>query len=181
MITRQDTLARARRVRLMAFDVDGVLSDGALYYTDSGEEIKAFSTVDGQGLNLLREAGITIAILTGRSTRSVENRMRYLGIELVFQGCKDKWATLQEILASRSLSADEAGFMGDDLIDLKVMAGCGFSAAPADAHETAHRYARLITTRPGGRGAVREVCDYLLAAQGQLDAVLARYLPDSER
>jgi len=179
MVVLDDARERASRLKLMAFDVDGVLSDGSLFYTDEGIEIKAFNSLDGLGLNLLRKAGIAIAIITGRKTRNVEARMQHLGIDLLFQGVKDKQETMQELLGKLGLTSDEAGFMGDDIIDLKVMAACGFSAAPADAHELAKRHARLISGKNGGRGAVREVCEFILDAQGKLDALLAAYLPKS--
>ena len=172
-----DARRRAKRLKLMAFDVDGVLSDGSLFYTDEGVEIKAFNSLDGLGLNLLKRAGITLAVITGRNTRNVEARMRHLGIDLLYQGTYDKLATMHELLAKLGLGIDEAGFMGDDIIDLQVMAACGFSAAPADAHDLAKRYARLIAGKNGGRGAVREVCEFILAAQGKLNAALAPYLP----
>ena len=170
---------RASRIKLMAFDVDGVLSDGSLFYTDEGIEIKAFNSLDGLGLNLLRKAGITIAVITGRNTRNVAARMQHLGIDLLFQGVKNKLEVMQDLLTKLGITAEEAGFMGDDIIDLQVMAACGFSATPADSHHLAKRYARLISSKNGGRGAVREVCEFILDAQGKLDAVLAPYLPVS--
>ena len=174
-----DAKARASRIKLMAFDVDGVLSDGSLFYTDEGIEIKAFNSLDGLGLNLLRKAGITIAVITGRNTRNVAARMQHLGIDLLFQGVKNKLEVMQDLLAKLGITAEEAGFMGDDIIDLQVMAACGFSATPADSHHLAKRYACLISSKDGGRGAVREVCEFILDAQGKLDAVLAPYLPVS--
>ena len=179
MEAQEDTRARASRLKLMAFDVDGVLSDGSLFYSDEGIEMKAFNSLDGLGINLLKKAGITVAIITGRKVRCVEIRMRDLGIDLVFQGAKNKLETMQNLLAQLGFSADEAGFMGDDIIDLQVMAACGFSAAPADSHDLAKRQARLIASKNGGRGAVREVCEFILDAQGKLDAALAPYLPVS--
>ena len=176
-----DTRSRASRLKLMAFDVDGVLSDGTLFYTDEGIEIKAFNCLDGLGLNMLQKSGITVAIITGRKARCVELRMQHLGIDLVFQGIKNKLETMQELLSSLDISADEAGYMGDDIIDLQVMNACGFSATPADGHDLAKRYARLISSKNGGRGAVREVCEFILEAQGKLDAALAPYLPTSAK
>ena len=173
--------AKARRLKLMAFDVDGVLSEGTLFYTDDGIELKAFNCLDGLGLHLLRQAGVKVAIITGRKTRCVEIRMQSLGIDLLFQGIKDKLTTMNELLERLGLSWEEAGFMGDDLIDLKVMAACGFAAAPADGQELAKRQADLISQKTGGRGAVREVCEFILAAQGKLDDVLAPYLPAPEK
>lgn len=170
---------KAQRIKLMAFDVDGVLSDGSLLYTDEGVELKAFNCLDGLGLHLLRQSGIRIAIITGRKTRCVEARMQSLGIDLLFQGIKDKLATMNGLLDDLGLRPDEAGFMGDDIIDLKVMAACGFAAAPADAQLLAKQHADLIASKAGGRGAVREVCEFILEAQGKLDAALAPYLPAS--
>ncbi len=173
------TKARARRLKLMAFDVDGVLSDGTLLYTDEGLEIKIFSCLDGVGLNLLQKSGITVAIITGRKTPCVEFRMQNLGIDLLYQGITNKLEVLHELLGKLGISADEAGFMGDDIIDLQAMAACGFSAAPADGHDLAKRYARFISGKAGGKGAVREVCEFILDAQGKLDDALAPYLPVS--
>ena len=175
----EDTRARARNVKLMAFDVDGVLSDGSLFFTDEGIEIKAFDTRDGLGIKLLQRAGIAVAIITGRDTPCVKARMKNLGIDLVFQGVKDKLKTMQNMLAGLGIGIDEAGFMGDDIIDLQVMAASGFSATPADGHDLAKRYARLPTRQPGGHGAAREVCEFILDAQDKLDAVIASYLPVS--
>ena len=172
-----ETKVRARRLKLMAFDVDGVLSEGSLFYTDEGLEIKAFSCHDGLGMNMLQRAGITVAIITGRTTRCVEFRMQNLGIDLLYQGITNKLETMQKLLGKLDISADEAGYMGDDIVDLQVMAACGFSAAPADCHETVKPYARMVSSKIGGRGAVREVCEFILAAQGKLDAALAPYLP----
>jgi 3-deoxy-D-manno-octulosonate 8-phosphate phosphatase (KDO 8-P phosphatase) len=177
MIVAEGTRTKAQGIKLMAFDVDGVLSEGSLFYTDEGIELKAFNCLDGLCLHLLRQAGIKIAIITGRKTRCVEARMRSLGIDLLFQGIKDKLATMTELLEQQGLRPDEAGFMGDDIIDLKVMAACGFAAAPADAQDLAKQYADLISSKPGGRGAVREVCEFILDAQGKLDAALAPFLP----
>ena len=179
MDSRDNARERASRIKLMAFDVDGVLSDGSLFYTDEGVEIKAYNSLDGLGLNLLKKAGITLAIITGRNTPNVEARMHHLGIDLLFQGSRNKLETMHELLARLGLTPEEAGFMGDDIIDLQVMAACGFSAAPADAHALARQHARLIASKNGGRGAVREVCEFILDAQGKLDAVLAPYLPAS--
>ena len=168
--------ARARRLKLMAFDVDGVLTDGALFFTDDGIEIKAFNSRDGLGLKMLQKAGISVAIITGRKARCVEWRMQNLGIDLLYQGIENKWETMQILLDRLGIGADEAGYMGDDVVDLPVMNACGFSATPADSHALAKRHARLISSQAGGHGAVREVCEFILDAQGKLDASLAPYL-----
>ena len=168
---------RARRLKLMAFDVDGVLSEGSLFYTDEGVEMKAFNSLDGLGMNMLQRAGITVAIITGRKARCVELRMQNLGINLLYQGVGNKLETLHELLAQQGLDAEEVGYMGDDIVDIRIMDACGFSAAPADSHDLAKKYARFVSSKIGGRGAVREVCEFILDAQGKLDAALAPYLP----
>ncbi|WP_301103255.1 HAD hydrolase family protein [Propionivibrio sp.] len=177
MISLNDTQARARRLKLMAFDVDGVLSEGSLFYTDEGIEMKAFNSLDGLGMHMLQSAGITVAIITGRTARCVELRMQNLGIDILYQGVSNKLEALHDLLAKQGISIDEAGYMGDDIVDLKIMGACGFSAAPADCHEAVKPYARMLSSKIGGRGAVREVCEFILDAQGKLDAVLAPYLP----
>jgi 3-deoxy-D-manno-octulosonate 8-phosphate phosphatase (KDO 8-P phosphatase) len=157
----------------MAFDVDGVMTDGQLYFTGDGQESKAFHTLDGQGVKLLQMMGITPAIITGRHSGAVAVRAAGLGIEQVFQGVGDKRACLEELLTRLGLSWRESGYMGDDLIDLAALAACGFSAAPANAHAYVRARVDLVATAQGGAGAVREVCDFILAAQGKLDAALA--------
>ena len=169
--------SRAARLKLMAFDVDGVLTDGSLYFTDTGAELKAFNVRDGQGMRMLQSAGVTLAVITGRESGSVAWRARNLGIEHVRQGVGDKLTVFHDLIGELGIGADQAGFIGDDIIDLRVMAACGFSAAPSDGHELARQQANYLAVLPGGRGAVREVCEFILAAQGKLDAALARYLP----
>ena len=177
MSSASDTRARAARLRLMAFDVDGVMTDGGLSYADDGSESKTFNVRDGLGLKLLQDAGIHVAVITGRKAPCVEARMTNLGIQLLQQGIGDKLAAMHELLVRLGIPADEAGYMGDDLIDLRVMAASGFSASPADGHPLARQHARFVSSQTGGHGAVREVCEFILAAQGKLDAALAPYLP----
>ncbi len=169
--------ARAAKLKLMVFDVDGVLTDGSLFYTDEGVQLKAFNSTDGLGLRLLQNNSLTLAVISGRQVASVDVRMQSLGIEHVFQGTSDKLAVLQSLLVRLGLNAEQAGFMGDDLIDLRVMAACGFSAMPVDGHARLLPYADWVSSKAGGRGAVREACEFILAAQGKLDAVLASFLP----
>ena len=172
-----DTRIRASKLKLMAFDVDGVLTNGALFFTDTGSEIKAFSSVDGLGLNMLQKAGITVAIITGRQAPCVEFRMKQLGIEILYQGVTNKLEALHDLLTKLNLPADVAGYMGDDIVDIRIMAACGFSAMPSDGQDRVKPYARLIATKAGGGGAVREVCEFILEAQGKLDEALASFLP----
>jgi len=166
----------ASRIRLMGFDVDGVMTDGSLYFTPNGEELKVFSSLDGHGLKMLQSAGIEVAIISGRSSRALELRAANLGIGELHMGVEDKRACLDALLARRSLPAREAGYMGDDVVDLPILRACGFSATPSDGHEFVRQHVGYVASKPGGRGAVREVCDYLLAAQGRLEAMLSAYL-----
>jgi 3-deoxy-D-manno-octulosonate 8-phosphate phosphatase (KDO 8-P phosphatase) len=167
---------KARALRLMAFDVDGVLTDGRLYFTQQGEAMKAFHTLDGQGIQLLRAAGVRPALITGRSSAIVEKRAEELGIELLFQGVTDKRACLLRLLEEQELAQEAAGFMGDDLIDLSAMRACAFAAAPANAHPFVRSHAAFVSLAQGGEGAVREVCDFILRAQDKFEAAVAPFL-----
>jgi len=167
---------RAKRVRLVAFDVDGVLTDGRLYYADGGEEIKAFDVQDGQGIKMLRDSGIAVAIITSRASRVVENRARDLGIEFCFQGVANKLDTMNGLLRRLTLDMPAAGYMGDDVIDLPVLRRCGLAASVPDAPAIVRKHAHYVTRAGGGRGAVREFSEFVLEAQGALDACLAAYL-----
>lgn len=163
-------------IRLMGFDVDGVLTDGSLYFTSQGEEIKVFSSQDGHGLKMLQSAGIEVVIISGRSSRALQLRAANLGIAELHMGIEDKLACLDALLARRGLMREQAGYMGDDLVDLPILRACGFSATPADGHGFVRRHVDYVARHGGGRGAVREVCEHILASQGRLDAMLAAYL-----
>lgn len=168
--------ARARKVRLAIFDVDGVLTDGRLFLGADGSEYKAFHTRDGQGLGMLRDGGIRIAVISGRSSPAVAQRMAELGIEHVFQGRMEKLQVFEDLLAQLQLDAGESAFLGDDLPDLPVMTRVGLSAAVADAHPLVRAHAHWQSTYHGGLGAVREFCELLLDAQGVLEGQFAGYL-----
>ena len=160
---------RAAKVKLIAFDIDGVMTDGKLYYSDDGRELKAFNTLDGQGLRFLRQAGVELAIITGRDSGAVTARAKNLDIHHLFQGVADKHACMSALLARLDLDWSEAAYMGDDVVDLPTMQACAFSAAPDNAHPTVRAKADFVSAHRGGEGAVREVCDLLLAArQGKL-------------
>jgi 3-deoxy-D-manno-octulosonate 8-phosphate phosphatase (KDO 8-P phosphatase) len=167
-----DVRARAARVRLACFDVDGVLTDGKLWYMEGGEEIKQFHVHDGLGLQLLRDAGIQVALITARESRMVEKRARDLGIDHVYQGRKDKLGVFTMLLESFGLTADQACHTGDDLPDLAVMRRAGLAIAVANAHPWILPHVHWTTRQSGGNGAVREVVDLLLTAQDRVDAVL---------
>ena len=171
-----DAITRARTLRVMAFDVDGVLTDGRLYFNDRGEETKAFSTLDGHGMKMLAASGVTLAIITGRRSPTVEHRARNLDITRLYQGIEDKRATMQSLLAELAVDPSHAGYIGDDVVDLPVMRYCGLAAAPANAHPLVRQHAHWVAGARGGEGAVRELCDLILSAQGKLDAALEPYL-----
>ncbi len=171
-----DILSRAARIQLAIFDVDGVMTDGRLYFGNDGNEIKSFHIRDGQGIKLLLNTDIEVAIMSGRRAASVERRMTDLGIRHVRLGIRDKLAVLQELLAQLGLSADQVAYTGDDLIDLAVMRRVGLAIAVQDADPFVKQHAHWQTPSRGGRGAVREVCELLLEARGQLATMRAGYL-----
>lgn len=165
--------ARAARVQLMIFDIDGVLTDGRLYFGAAGETMKSFNALDGQGLKLLAAAGAQIALITSRTSSIVARRADELGLGLVYQGACDKSAAFADLLSRTGLAAAQCGYMGDDWPDLQVMLKVGFAAAPPNAHPEVTARAHWVTRAHGGRGAVREVCDIVLRAQRRYDALLA--------
>lgn len=163
---------RAARVRALVLDVDGVLTDGRLYFDNQGNEMKAFSTRDGLGLRALQSQGLQLALITGRQSRIVSDRAANLGIEHVFQGRNDKLAALQDFLGGSGLDLAEVCYAGDDWIDIPVLMRVGLAVTVADADSAVRERAHWITSRPGGHGAVREICDLILASQGKDQAVL---------
>jgi len=172
----QDILDRARQIRLVIFDVDGVLTDGSLFIGDDGKEYKAFNSRDGHGMSMLQSTGVTLAIITGRTSKSVRIRMRGLGIEHVYQGRNDKLAAYEELKESLQLGDEQIAYVGDDLLDLPIMRKVGLSIAVADAHTLTRQHSHWQTRSPGGRGAAREVCELVMEAQDTLDQMTARYL-----
>jgi len=167
--------ARAAKVKLLILDVDGVLTDGRIIMDHKGREIKAFNVRDGHGLRLLREAEIEVAILTGRSSPVVQKRADDLGILWVRQGVHDKVGAYREIAREVGITDDEACFIGDDVVDIPLLKRVGIPIVVGDGAPEAKRCARYVTQSSGGKGAVREVCDLLLQAQGKWEAVLGRY------
>lgn len=165
----QQMLQRARHIRLLICDVDGVMSDGLIYMGNHGEEFKAFNVRDGYGILCLLKSGIEVAIITGRSSRLLENRCATLGITHLYQGQSDKTLAFKALLSKLTLTAEQVVYVGDDLIDAPVMDQVGLSVAVADAHPLLRPRADYVTRIAGGRGAVREVCDLLLLAQGKLE------------
>lgn len=168
----------ASQIQLLILDVDGVLTDGSLFYDNHGQEYKAFNSRDGHGLRMLQEAGIKVALLTGRQSELVQHRARNLNIpaELVFQGFRDKRPAFEALLAQTGLTADQIAYIGDDVVDLPVMTKVGLAIAVADAHPFVKQQAAWVSHLSGGRGAVREACEMLLDARGELQTILDRYL-----
>jgi 3-deoxy-D-manno-octulosonate 8-phosphate phosphatase (KDO 8-P phosphatase) len=172
----ESAVSRAARVRLMVFDVDGVLTDGSLQYGADGEAVKTFNVHDGLGIKLLRQAGIKTAIITARSSAIVARRATDLGIDHVQQGAHDKKTAFGQLLAHFNLTAEEAGFAGDDWIDLPVLTRTGFAASVANGRAEVRERAHFVTQAAGGHGAVREICEFILRAQGSYEAALQPYL-----
>jgi 3-deoxy-D-manno-octulosonate 8-phosphate phosphatase (KDO 8-P phosphatase) len=167
---------RARRVRLLVLDVDGVLTDGTLYFSAAGEELKAFNIQDGLGVKMLRGGGVEVAIITGRRSAALERRAENLGIARVLQGIDDKLEAFAGMTGELGLTAEQTSCVGDDLPDLPLLRRCGLAVSVPQAPPRVRDAAHYVTQASGGRGAVREVCELILQAQGTLEAQLAPYL-----
>lgn len=167
---------RAKKIKLAILDVDGVLTDGSFMIGDDGQQYKAFYTKDGQGLRMMQDSGITVGIITGRNSNVVALRMKELGVEHVYQGQRDKVGAFEDMIAKAGVSKDEVAYVGDDVIDLPVMRRVGLSIAVRDAEPIVKQYAHWITPREGGRGAVRDVCEFIMQQQDTLNAALKKYL-----
>ncbi|HEY9380779.1 MAG TPA: phenylphosphate carboxylase subunit delta [Burkholderiales bacterium] len=171
-----EALERARGIKFMAFDVDGILTDGTLYLSDSGEEIKGFNTLDGLGLKLLQDNGVELAIITGRESRLVALRAQQLGIRRLHQGIEHKFDIFDALRRELGLELNQCGYMGDDLPDLGILSRCGFAATVPQAPMAVRSRVHYVTETPAGDGAAREVCDLILQSQGKLDRAIARFL-----
>jgi 3-deoxy-D-manno-octulosonate 8-phosphate phosphatase (KDO 8-P phosphatase) len=165
-----------RNVRLLVLDVDGVMTNGSLYYSDSGEEIKAFCVQDGQGIKLLQDSGIAIGIISGRTSALLARRAQNLGIVMLYQGREDKLTALNELCAAHGYRHAEIAYVGDDLPDIQVLKSVGVAFTVANAHDEVKRVAHACTRRTGGDGAVREVADFILQSLDRYDAAIARFL-----
>ncbi len=168
-------LARARQVKLLLLDVDGVLTDGSITYLSGGGEAKSFNTQDGLGIKLLQESGVAVGIITARSSEAVERRAQDLQFAYVFQGKQDKLTVYESILKETGLRPPQTAYMGDDLMDLPILNRVGFAAAPANAVAEVRQRVHYTAERGGGRGAVREICDLILEAQGNLERMRAKF------
>ena len=170
-----ELLLAAQGVRVAFFDIDGVFTDGGLLFSDEGETLKRFNILDGLGIKLLQQGGITPVVITGRDSAPLRRRLAALGVERVFYGTEDKAPAAERALADLGLAWSQAAAMGDDWPDLPVLRRCAFPVAPANAHAEVRAVARHVTTVPGGQGAVREFCDLLLVASGRYAQLLERY------
>ncbi|HEX8541826.1 MAG TPA: 3-deoxy-manno-octulosonate-8-phosphatase KdsC [Pseudomonas sp.] len=171
-----DLLQRGKNIKLAIFDVDGVLTDGRLYFLEDGSELKTFNTLDGQGIKMLIASGVTTAIISGRKTPIVERRASNLGIAHLYQGREDKLVVLDELLGQLNLSYEQVAYLGDDLPDLPVIRRVGLGMAVANANGFVQQHAHGVTKARGGEGAAREFCELILSAQGNLEAAHAAYL-----
>ncbi len=168
-------LAKAKDVRLLLLDVDGVLTDGSLNYTNNGDEIKSFNSQDGFGLRILQDAGVEVGVITARKSHIVERRGRELGMRYVYQGSSDKLAAFRDISEQSHLKPFEIAYMGDDWLDLVLLNRVGFAISPANGVDEVKQVAHFITQKSGGAGAVREVCDLILHAKGLHSTILQKY------
>jgi 3-deoxy-D-manno-octulosonate 8-phosphate phosphatase (KDO 8-P phosphatase) len=172
----KDILEKAARIRLLIFDVDGVLTDGSLFLGDDGQEYKAFNSRDGHGIKMLQKHGVMVAIITGRSSLVVEHRMRNLGVTHVYQGKLEKLPAFEELITSLGVTAGQTAYVGDDVVDLPVMRRVGLAIAVQDAHPLVVRHSHWQTPHGGGRGAARDACELIMEAHGVLQQELDSYL-----
>lgn len=170
---------RAKDIRLLLLDVDGVLSDGKLYYSADGGEIKTFHSQDGHGIKILRKTGVEVGIITGRTSAIVERRVKELGITLFKQGREDKFSALNEMREDFPVSLEHIAFMGDDWPDLLVMTRVGLAMTVANGHASVLEHAHWRAERDSGEGAVREACDFIMQSQGTFEAALNSYIAPS--
>ena len=172
----QDAFERAKRIRLVVLDVDGVMTDGSLYLCDDGQEYKAFNTQDGLGMKLLKASGVELAIITGRTSNVVTKRAESTGVAHFFQGVEDKLEAFEQLTRELGLAHEQCAFVGDDVVDLPPMRRCGLAVTVPAAPALVKKYAHYVTEHEGGRGAVREVAELIMQAQGSFDAQMAQFL-----
>jgi 3-deoxy-D-manno-octulosonate 8-phosphate phosphatase (KDO 8-P phosphatase) len=171
-----DIIEKAKKLKLLILDVDGVLTDAKLFFDNDGNEYKAFHARDGHGIKLLQQTGVQVAVISGRKSNSVALRMKNLGIEHVYQGHENKISAFYEIIEKIAISPEQAAHVGDDLLDLPLMRRVGLAIAVQDANFAVKQYADWCTSLAGGCGAVREVCDLIMQAQDSFDDVISGYL-----
>lgn len=171
----QDILDKAKEIKLVIFDVDGVLTDGSLFLGDAGEEYKAFNSRDGHGMKMLQSTGIQIGIITGRTSDVVRHRMQSLGVQHVYQGKLDKRPAFEELCQLTGISPEQVAYVGDDVVDLPILVRAGLAIGVQDAHPLVKQHSHWLTPSNGGRGAARDVCELILHAQGKLEDMMNKY------
>lgn len=167
---------KASKIQMLICDVDGVMTDGGLFFGDDGQEYKAFNSLDGHGLKMLQDSGVKVAIITGRTSNVVLHRMKNLSINIIYQGQSDKLIAYQKLLTDFALKPEEIAYMGDDVIDLPVMTKVGLSIAVANSHELVIQHSDMVTVKSGGHGAVRELCEFIMKSQNNYDHFMEKYL-----
>jgi 3-deoxy-D-manno-octulosonate 8-phosphate phosphatase (KDO 8-P phosphatase) len=172
----QELFKKAAKIKLVIFDVDGVLTDGSLYLGDDGQEYKAFNSKDGLGMKMIRTSGIEVGIITARTSQVVRLRMESLGIPHVYQGMQEKMPAYDELKIRLDLSDEQIAYVGDDVVDLPIMHRVGLAITVQDAHKLVREQAHWVTAAPGGRGAAREVCELLLESQDKLQKAMSKYI-----
>ena len=172
----QDILEKAKKIKLVIFDIDGVLTTGSLFIGDDGQEYKAFNSKDGHGLRMLQDSGVEVAIITGRKSNVVAHRAKDLGISRVYQGKREKLPAYLELLEETGLNHEDIAYVGDDVVDLPVMSKVGFAICVQDGHPFVKKHSHWITDRNGGCGAGRDVCELIMESQGTLQTMLESYI-----
>ena len=175
-MTETELRQRAANIKLIIFDVDGVLTDGSLFFGDDGQEYKAFNSLDGHGMKMLQQSGVKIGIITGRTSNVVKHRMANLKVDLIYQGQLEKRPAYEKILQDENLQPEQVAYVGDDVVDLPVMTRVGLAITVANGHELAKQHAHWIAPRNGGQGAARDICEFLMKAQGNYENAMQQYL-----
>ena len=170
-----DVLTRAKNIKLVIFDVDGVMTDGGLTIGDDGQEYKTFNTQDGLGMKLLKASGVEMAIITGRTSNVVKQRSESTGVAHFYQGVDDKLIAFNDLITKLNIKPEQTAFMGDDVVDMPPMLRCGLAVSVPAAPESVKQRAHYVTTKEGGRGAVRELCELIMQAQGTFDSQMAPF------
>jgi 3-deoxy-D-manno-octulosonate 8-phosphate phosphatase (KDO 8-P phosphatase) len=172
----EEVFTKAANIKLVIFDVDGVLTDGSLFYGDDGQEYKAFNSRDGHGMKMLQETGVQIGIITGRTSEVVLHRMKNLQVQHIYQGRLEKLPAFEELIGKLGIAPEHVAYVGDDVVDLPIMIRVGLAITVPGAHDLAKQHAHWITAKSAGAGAARDVCEMIMKAQGTYDAMIAKYL-----
>jgi len=176
LIAMEDAFKKAKNIKLVIFDVDGVLTDGSLFYGDDGQEYKAFNSRDGHGMKMLQETGVRIGVITGRTSEVVLHRMKNLQVQHIYQGRLEKLPAFEELINKLGITPEHTAYVGDDVVDLPIMLRVGLAITVPNAHDLVKQHAHWISSKPAGAGAARDICEMIMKAQGTYDAAMAKYL-----